>query len=275
MDYSRKIESVFIASLIVLSLATGIVCSLYEMNTVISSICFAIGITSLVYWFLGGISAASFNMGYLKLGGSIAALLGSFYLINDQMKSSAIKCQGIEIIDSPVLAIDMNTGNAAQQFITHNDDTLALLNATFSKTKFRHNNLVISDGLEVVNENGFVLGKLDKKMLREKQFFNAIRNSNHPGELFKFNLLETKKNTDLDISIKAKSFRADGIAEFELKSLTHIEKSVQLFIRNKGMQVIQLGSKFYLISATQADFSAAKKKEDFYVHLFIKPLIAE
>jgi hypothetical protein len=276
MDSNRKVESIFIASLIVLTIGLGIVCSLYDMNTVVSSVCFAIGITSLVYWFLGGISDASFNMGYLKLGGSIAALLGSFYLINEEMKEGMVKCQGIDLVGSQVLAMDMNTGSPASLMLMHGGDTINdLLPSDYKKKKFAQNSLTLGDKLEVLTDQGYALGRLDNEILRKKHFFNKIANSTDPGELYKFRLLETKTFSRLNLTISATSFRNDGYAEFKMQSTKNKSITTSFFIDNKGMKVVNLEGVFYLITATQAVFSNKANKDDFYIQLFIKPLIVE
>jgi hypothetical protein len=53
-----------------------------RMPSIIISIFLSAGITALVYRFLGGIKDASFGIGALKLGGTIAVLIGVAYWID-------------------------------------------------------------------------------------------------------------------------------------------------------------------------------------------------
>ncbi|MDD3077565.1 MAG: hypothetical protein PHH37_00470 [Paludibacter sp.] len=77
-----KFEKVVIAVTLITGLLGGVILSLYHLPAIVTSIFFSIAISVLVYHFLGGIKTAGFNMGPVKLGGSIAALIGCTYFIN-------------------------------------------------------------------------------------------------------------------------------------------------------------------------------------------------
>jgi hypothetical protein len=58
------------------------------MPPVVVSIFLSAGITALVYRFLGGIQGATVSVGALKLGGTIAALVGIAFWVNGRLESN-------------------------------------------------------------------------------------------------------------------------------------------------------------------------------------------
>lgn len=268
-DY-RKIELGFIIALIALSLIIGIYCSIsFPNNTVPSGVCFAIGITSLVYWFLGGISSASFNIGYLKLGGSIAALLGSFYLINKELENSIQNHAEFRVIESKYL-LDLETYSPAEIQIQIGADTNLISSKTFSLNKFAGYSLKLDSNLVVRAQTGVAVGSLKASELQEKDWYKSIQNSSDPGELFTFSLGQQKSNQRIDLAIQAKVFRADERAEMLFTSISNKALKQTVFIKNKGMQVLRLGKKYYMVSATQADFEQPIQQQ--FIQIFVKPL---
>ena len=65
-----------------LGLLGSVVFYLLKMPSIMISIFLSAGITALVYRFLGGIKEASFGIGALKIGGTIAALVGVAFWID-------------------------------------------------------------------------------------------------------------------------------------------------------------------------------------------------
>jgi hypothetical protein len=59
-----------------------------KVPSVMISIFLSAGITALVYRFLGGIQNATFAVGALKLGGTIAALIGIAFWVDDRLDSN-------------------------------------------------------------------------------------------------------------------------------------------------------------------------------------------
>ena len=77
--------SVFIASVIVSCLVLGAALAIFFVETVPSlvvSVLLACSVATLLYGILGGVSAAGFDLGPLKMGGSAAVLLGSVWYFN-------------------------------------------------------------------------------------------------------------------------------------------------------------------------------------------------
>lgn len=61
------------------------------LPSIFPSVFLATGIATLIYNFLGGISDARFDMGPIKFGGSIAALIASSWFINTQLPNPSEK----------------------------------------------------------------------------------------------------------------------------------------------------------------------------------------
>lgn len=265
MDSNRKVESIFIASLIVLTIGLGIVCSLYDMNTVVSSVCFAIGITSLVYWFLGGISDASFNMGYLKLGGSIAALLGSFYLISTQFNN---KVADAIIKDKGSLYVMDGNLNPQKLLVKQGGYSVDSIEA-FDHKFFKNTQLTVDSNLRVYKKNGIIFGQLNKKDLSRINFFSRIKNASVNGELVK----ATKKKFEectFGLKVKMKKITGDSSASL-IFNKNNEEHTVNY--RNKQVKVLEVNKAYYLISVTQCNFGLSLDSS--YMQLFIKPLDVE
>jgi hypothetical protein len=65
--------------------AGGILAVIYHLPPLVISILIVTGVVSLVYGFLGGIEGASLTVGALKLGGTMAALVGFTMLFNNEL----------------------------------------------------------------------------------------------------------------------------------------------------------------------------------------------
>ncbi|HEY2859902.1 MAG TPA: hypothetical protein VGJ21_15885 [Terracidiphilus sp.] len=77
------IDEVVVASFALLGLAGGVLLPLrYPVPPITTSFLLATGLAALAYRYLGGIQGADFTVGALKLGGSLAALVGIAMLIN-------------------------------------------------------------------------------------------------------------------------------------------------------------------------------------------------
>ena len=276
MEKERKIELLFVIVLIAVSLAGGIYCSIvYPNNTVPGAVCFSISITSLVYWFLGGIQVASLQAAGIKLGGSIAALLASFLLLNHEMGKDIPPEASDAVLLGTQYLLDLETEEpAVVSVLVNKRDTFQLNTTAFKQNRYNTKRLYLDSALEVRTATHIALGQLDEANLQEKQWYRTITNSSDPGELLTFNLGKTHNNARLDLSITAQRFRGDGIAEIQFASIKSKTFAKTLFIQSKGMQVLQLGSKFYMISATQANFEKTDPKAHF-IQLFIKPFVVQ
>ena len=73
----------FILGVIVGCLALGVALVVFvkDVPALVISVVLACAVASLLYGILGGVSAAGFDLGPLKMGGSAAVLLGSVWLL--------------------------------------------------------------------------------------------------------------------------------------------------------------------------------------------------
>jgi hypothetical protein len=79
-------EDIVITLAIGIGFIGGVIIFCLKLPPIIVAIFLATGIASLVYGFLGGIQEATFNLGPIKLVGSIAALLGCTWFINSYLE---------------------------------------------------------------------------------------------------------------------------------------------------------------------------------------------
>ena len=81
---SRQDPFVLLGIVIVGCLVAGVMLVLFTQTVpaLVVSVVLACSVATLLYGFLGGVSAAGFNLGPLKVGGSAAVLLGSVWFFN-------------------------------------------------------------------------------------------------------------------------------------------------------------------------------------------------
>ncbi|HVP56160.1 MAG TPA: hypothetical protein VMU45_14315 [Candidatus Eisenbacteria bacterium] len=95
---TRGEHGVIIAA-IVAGFLGGVLAVLFRLPPIVISVLFVTGVVSLVYGFLGGIEGASFTVGALKLGGTMAALAGFTAMFNSvlvkQLSSPPIKTEDL------------------------------------------------------------------------------------------------------------------------------------------------------------------------------------
>ncbi len=270
MESNRKYESIFIAFIIVICLILGIVTNLQFEGVTISSICFAICITSLVYWFLGGIQNATFNVGYLKLGGSIAALLGGFYFINQELRKDNECAIVFEDITEKFYAVGKNSGLSKKVYLKRGEkilDSIPAIPKEFNKDK----NLNLSSNLIVKNKD-LVLGKIDKDGLSAEGFFRAIAAEDNQYEPFKLTLAKStyKSESDRNFILTVKSFGNYNEVYYNIKLQDSEEPPYPKMLKNKDIKIINVDNKSFLIAITQADFTVSDDKK--YVQFSVKPL---
>ena len=78
-------EDIFIIIMTLLGFLGGALLYVFKLPAIIIATFLGMGISSLVYRFLGGLNQTAFQIGTLKLSGSIAALIGSIWFLNMQL----------------------------------------------------------------------------------------------------------------------------------------------------------------------------------------------
>ena len=148
-------EKIVIVFSLIIGFLGAVMLVYFNQPAIISSIFLATGIATLVYYFLGGISDANFKMGPIKLGGSIAALIASAWLINSQLKDQ---------ITTPET---MLTLNSKQELVNNYGKVLGKINLDKSNFSLgKELNLLINDSIE--------LGKLNLGTLHLSKKFEVI-----------------------------------------------------------------------------------------------------
>jgi hypothetical protein len=86
------VDEIVVAAFAFLGIAGGVFLPLnYPVPPITASFLLATGLAALAYRYLGGIQGASMTVGALKLGGSLAALVGIALLINQTLAKQAPK----------------------------------------------------------------------------------------------------------------------------------------------------------------------------------------
>lgn len=140
MDLS-KFEKVIIILILIVGLIGGVVLVFCGAPEIISSVFIAMGVATLVYHFLGGIDAAQVNTGIVKLGGSMAALIGSAMLINNLLSVQ---------VNNPEESLHINSDYE----ITNSKDK------TLGKIFLNNFDLELNEGMSVIAADTITIGEL-------------------------------------------------------------------------------------------------------------------
>jgi hypothetical protein len=175
-------EKVVVITILVIGLIGGVLLVNFQQPPIVSSIFIALGIATVVYHFLGGIEVSEFNMGPVKLGGSIAALIGSAWFINGQLNAQTSTSNQV-ILHASNLCYD-EYGNLLGE-LPFNDYQIGL-NALKQVT--------LNDSIKI--------GNLDLGQLQLNESFAVLSKDEAPlGTLANSELSEIGMFTDLEMSL--------------------------------------------------------------------------
>ena len=157
---------------VVLGFGGGAVLYVFGMPPIIVAVFLATGVASVVYGFLGGIHTAAFDLGPIRFGGSIAALLGSAWFIDVQLVQQIRFEPPVETL----FAMDINRGVPISVKAGGMKDAIKLPSSDVlvnNQVDIRH----LGDRFRVVSEADpdFVFGMLSREDLRQVGLFNIIR----------------------------------------------------------------------------------------------------
>lgn len=102
----NNFEKIVIVISLIIGFLGGILLIAFKFPPVIPSVFISMAISVLVYHFLGGISEAGFNMGPVKMGGSIAALIGCAFVINHLLDQQVKRDLGTLTITKDMIVVD-------------------------------------------------------------------------------------------------------------------------------------------------------------------------
>lgn len=194
-ELSKFEKIVIILALIIGFLGGTILVFVNKTPAIIISILLATGIATLVYHFLGGIENAQFNTGAIKLGGSMAALLASAWLINPQLEKQL-----------------NSISNESKYHINANYEIVNSNNKILGKIRLDNYNLKLDKNLNVIAGDSIKLGKLSLNDLIVSTDFEIIANDTIIlGNINKQNL-----------------FDLGGLNKLEVKNYTEIKFNTRL-----------------------------------------------
>lgn len=186
-----KFEKVIIILVLIVGFIGGVILVFCHAPAIISSIFIAMGIATLVYHFLGGIANAQVNTGIVKLGGSMAALIGSAILINNLL---------IEQMNNPDEELMINSRNEVVNcrnkvlgkisfnsfLLKPNKGLILTVKDTICLGKLSLADLGLSDQFEITENDSVKLGKLSRKDLSNIGLLNKLELNNYTE--IKYNL---------------------------------------------------------------------------------------
>ncbi|MFP4024173.1 MAG: hypothetical protein ACLFVR_06565 [Thiohalospira sp.] len=158
-ELSKFEKIVIILALIIGFIGGTILVFVDKTPAIIISILLATGIATLVYHFLGGIENAQFNTGAIKLGGSMAALLASAWLINPQLEKQL-----------------NSISNESKYHINANYEIVNSNHKILGKIRLDNYNLKLDKDLNVIAGDSIKLGTLTLKDLILSEDFEIIAN---------------------------------------------------------------------------------------------------
>ncbi|TKG91536.1 hypothetical protein EYV94_21150 [Puteibacter caeruleilacunae] len=149
-------EKAVILTALIIGLTGGVFLIPFNFPPIVCAIFLSIAIAVLVYHFLGGISSASFNMGPVKMGGSIAALIGCAFVLNHYLENQTKPRAG-----KLMLTKNYKVLNAERELI--GELPLNSFGVELNKTQ----NIMLGDSIE--------LGKIEEKNFEQLQLFNEVK----------------------------------------------------------------------------------------------------
>lgn len=251
-------EDIVIVVMGVIGFLGGALLYTLKLPPIIVSVFIATGIASMVFRFLGGLKGAGFNIGTLKLSGSIAALLGCIWFINGELSRQV----GLSLNDmfQPLpgewIAIDKREGTPisldvlpAGEQISVPDDLSFLKNNQLSITELDRGRIQIAPE----GSSDFPLGFLYSYDLSEHAFFNRI----NLGKLIITSRLEAGGTENVRLGNYGLYLRTnDYKQEHSYYSILDRQGNVVLAehgIEGKGAEILSINGKKYLIGVVEVN----------------------
>jgi hypothetical protein len=252
----NKFEKIVIIIALSVGLLGGVILIAVSFPPIVPSIFISTAISVLVYHFLGGIKDAGFKMGPIKMGGSIAALIGCAFVINHYLEPQM----------SEKTIIGKLSINKNYEVLNSQDNKLGDLPLNkYSLQLNKEQNIILCDSIE--------LGKLKDSEFTKFNLYNQLNFENYSEINFNLQLSPVFK-AELDTSIKGLDSRTYRNAyhslPFEIKPEFY-NRSDKTMVTNKSNQktmgyytlerhqitiitdFLESNSKIYLIRIRQLD----------------------
>lgn len=274
-----KFEKIVIIIVLLVGLIGGVVLVFLQAPPIVSSIFIAMGIATLVYHFLGGINNSELNTGIIKLGGSMAALVGSAILINNLLIEQVHSSKDLlsinshyEVFDEGKKPIGKLPMNEFQLAISNSLHVIASDSIVIGKLKF--DNLKLEETLHIVNNDSTLLGYLNANQLKQIGLLDNLELENYTEIKYDIQFIkpfgvkcDTKgsnwvnnyRSIYMDLPFEVKPIETeDGNFKTKIRFKTMDEYEL-LSMRNGATKVITKfygkESKLYLIRIRQLDQS--------------------
>lgn len=241
-----------------------------DLPPIMVAVFLATGVASLVYRFLGGIQSATFNIGPVKLAGTIAALISCAYFIDMQLeqwyrdKLFDPKVNGWFAINYDGIPVGVEIKVARDSIKIPPLDTLAD-NALYMKQE-DHEFMVLS------KDSAFILGSVSDHVLSGINLFNTMQKE--LGEFVVTGPLRAKtSNVDL------------GLIPFKLSTGTYGDNRSPYTlsdnagdsleggsIRGKYAEIKELEGKYYLVGVVEVNHTL---KESSYAKFVVGEIVPE
>lgn len=175
----NNFEKIVIIVTLIAGLIGGVLLIALKFPPIIPSILISMSISVLVYYFLGGIKEAGFNMGPIKMGGSIAALIGCAFFINHSLEP--------QMSEKPV--VDKLSINKKFEIVNQQNTKLGDLPLKdYSIRLNKEQNVILCDSIK--------LGRIANSNFIKLHLFNKI-DFNDYSEIY-FNLQLSPFRAELD-----------------------------------------------------------------------------
>jgi hypothetical protein len=178
MENITKFEKIIISVTLGFGLLGGVLLVFLNFPAIVPSILIAMAISTLVFYFLGGIESSNFNMGPVKLSGSIAALIGSAFIINWQLSEQQVNANS-QLLLGKNLIVYNSSGNAMGKLdisgfrLTNNKRLIANDSVVVGQLDFFL--LGMDRQFSVLTNDSLNIGTIQKSNLEELNLFNDMR----------------------------------------------------------------------------------------------------
>ena len=235
-----------------------------DLPPIMVAIFLATGVASLVYRFLGGIQSATFNIGPVKLAGTIAALISCAWFINTQLEQQT-KCN-LNTDSTPNVnswfAIDKDNLTPVRVTITGVKGSIEKPDSNFFAKKeldIRHEDkkFKIIASIPDMPDSDFVLGHVMRNDLREINLFNTME-----GELDEFIVTGRLPADTQDVDLTPIPFKlSTGSYGNDRSPYTLTDTACTAgtdckrvgWIQGRQAEIVKLGGKYYLVGVVEVN----------------------
>ena len=187
-------EKIVIISSLVIGFLGAVIMVYFKMPSIISSVFLATGIATLVYYFLGGISDSSFDMGPVRLGGSIAALIASAWIINLELKDQITTSETVlqlnvnhEILNEHTTVLGKL--NFKTLHLGKGEDELkVILNDSIDLGKLNLGSLHLADKFGIRTSDEITMGSINPKDFIDNGLYNTSTLKNYTEVKYAMNV---------------------------------------------------------------------------------------